>query len=89
MLLPAKYCTVCDIEASFLHIFFSGIGKEVHFMVKPIREINRDTSYDYDEELVKKQRKLLVHSLVKDFYPSKFSARYIIQKRDTERAKER
>jgi len=58
-------------------------------MVKPIRKIDRDTSYDHDDELVKKQRKLLVHSLVKDFYPSKFSAGHIMQKRDTEGAKER
>lgn len=58
-------------------------------MIKPINAIDRDTGYDRDDELVKKQRKLLVNSLVKDFYPSKFSASHIIQKRDDEQTKER
>jgi len=56
-------------------------------MVKPVKAIERDTGYEQDDELVKKQRKLLVNSLVKDFYPSKFSAGHIIQKRDMERSK--
>lgn len=56
-------------------------------MIKSIKAKDRDTDYDQDDELVKKQRKLLVNSLVKDFYPSKFSASYIIQKRDMERSK--
>jgi len=56
-------------------------------MVKPVKAIERDTEYEHDDELVKKQRKLLVNSLVKDFYPSKFSASHIIQKRDLERSK--
>jgi hypothetical protein len=58
-------------------------------MIKPIKAIDRDTGYDHDDELVKKQRKLLVNSLVKDFYPSKFSASHIMQKRDEEKTKDR
>ncbi|HNS78173.1 MAG TPA: hypothetical protein PK125_08200 [Syntrophorhabdus sp.] len=57
-------------------------------MVKPIKKvIGGESTYNDDDELVKKQRKLLVESLVKDFYPSKFSARHIIEKRDMERTK--
>jgi hypothetical protein len=56
-------------------------------MIKPIKTIDRDTGYEHDDELVKKQRKMLVNSLVKDFYPSKFSASHIIQKREMERTK--
>lgn len=56
-------------------------------MVKPVKATERDNGYEHDDELVKKQRKLLVNSLVKDFYPSKFSASHIIQKRDMERSK--
>ena len=57
-------------------------------MVKPIkRVISGESTYDDDDELVKKQRKLLVESLVKDFYPSKFSARHIMEKRDMEKTR--
>ncbi len=56
-------------------------------MVKPVKATERDTGYEHDDELVKKQRKLLVNSLVKDFYPSKFSASHIMQKREMERSK--
>jgi len=54
-------------------------------MIKPIKEIGRETRYEDDHELVKKQRQLLISSLVKDFYPSKFNASHIIQKRDSEK----
>ena len=56
-------------------------------MMKPIKAIDRETRYDDDNELVKKQRQLLINSLVKDFYPSKFNASYILQKRDLEKTR--
>jgi hypothetical protein len=52
-------------------------------MIKPIKAIDGETGQGRDNELVKKQRKSLVNSLVKDFYPYKFSASQILQKKET------
>jgi hypothetical protein len=52
-------------------------------MIKPVKSIDRGIGHGRDDELVKKQRKALVSSLVKDFYPYKFSAGQILQKKET------
>jgi hypothetical protein len=57
-------------------------------MIKPEKAAKTEAGLDQDDELVKKQRKLLVSSLVKDFYPYKFSAGKIIQKREGVKARE-
>jgi hypothetical protein len=51
-------------------------------MIKPVKAAGREEGQDNNDELVKKQRKLLVNSLVKDFYPSKFNAGQMIKQRD-------
>jgi hypothetical protein len=58
-------------------------------MIQSVHAVDRGTGQDYDDELVKKQRKSLVCSLVKDFYPNKFSAGQILQKKETVKTKER
>lgn len=58
-------------------------------MIGPIKGADRLANHSRDDELVKKQRKLLVKSLVKDFYPSKFSAGQIMQERETLKSGER
>ena len=58
-------------------------------MSKPVKAVERETGQGYDDELVKKQRKSVVNSLVKDFYPYKFSAGQILQKKETIKTTER
>jgi hypothetical protein len=58
-------------------------------MSKPVQALDRETGQDYDNELVKKQRKAVVNSLVKDFYPYKFSAGQILQKKEPIKTTER
>jgi hypothetical protein len=50
-------------------------------MIKPVRAAGRETEQDNEDELVKKQRKLVVNSLVKDFYPIKFNAGQMIKQK--------
>jgi hypothetical protein len=50
-------------------------------MIKPVKAVDKRKGQDLDDELVKKQRKLLVNTLVKDFYPYKFSAAQIIKQK--------
>lgn len=57
-------------------------------MIKPVKAVDSENGQDHDDELVKKQRKLLVSSLVKDFYPYKFSAGQIIKQREGSKARE-
>jgi hypothetical protein len=56
-------------------------------MIKPIEVTDIEMGQDHDDELVKKQRKLLVGALVKDFYPYKFSAGQILQRREEVKTK--
>jgi hypothetical protein len=58
-------------------------------MSKPVKVLDCETRQDYDDDLVKKQRKAVVNSLVKDFYPYKFSAGQILQKKETIKTTER
>jgi hypothetical protein len=57
-------------------------------MIKPVKAAGRETGQDNDDELVKKQRKLLVNSLVKDYYPVKFNAAQMIKQRDGVKTRE-
>jgi len=56
-------------------------------MIKPIKVTDIEIGQGHDDELVKKQRKLLVGSLVKDFYPYKFNAGQIMQRREEVKTK--
>jgi hypothetical protein len=58
-------------------------------MIKPVKAVEGGYGQGHDDELVKKQRKLVVTSLVKDFYPYKFSAGQLIQKREEEKTRDR
>jgi hypothetical protein len=58
-------------------------------MGKPVKVLDSETGQDYDNDLVKKQRKAVVNALVKDFYPYKFSAGQILQKKETIKTTER
>jgi hypothetical protein len=57
-------------------------------MIKPAKAGERENGQDHDDDLMKKQRKLLVNSLVKDFYPYKFSAGQIIKQREGTKTRE-
>jgi len=56
-------------------------------MIKPEKGANNEVEQGHDEDLVKKQRKLLVNSLVKDFYPYKFSAGQMIKEREASKTR--
>lgn len=58
-------------------------------MSRLVKVLDSQTGQDYDNDLVKKQRKTVVNSLVKDFYPYKFSAGQILQKKETIKTRER
>ena len=58
-------------------------------MIKPVKAVEGGYGQGHDDELVKKQRKLVVTSLVKDFYPYKFNAGQILQKKETIKTTER
>lgn len=57
-------------------------------MIKPAKRVDNGAGKDHDDELVKKQRKLVVNSLVKDFCPYKFSAAQIIKQREVAKTRE-
>lgn len=80
-----------EIKRGILLAYFTGrsIERRWKTMIKPAKGVYKGTGQDYDGELIKKQRKSLVNSLVKDFYPYKFSAGQILQKKETVKARER
>lgn len=55
-------------------------------MAKPARGVNGKAGQNDHDDVIRRQRKLIVDTLVKEFYPDTFNAGQLLKRKETQKS---